>query len=274
MRVADDRAHPRAGPSSGGHDMLNENDKEISLTFAKGLSVIRAFEGKNRALSIPEISAKVQLNRAVTRRLIRTLERLGYVSFDRGRYELTPRILRLTQGFIEGRNISQIIQPILRQTSHEIGESVSFAMLDEHDAVYVAHSFVPSKFTLNMVTVGSRAPLAPTAVGRAILAFLGDEQKAEIMAGEEFRLYTDKTEINRDRFLEVLKTIRVRGYAFAESEYVEGVSSLALPVHGQSYEIVGAISIIFPTGQYVEADLPPDLLPRLKRCAADIGATF
>lgn len=130
MRVADDRAHPRAGPSSGGHDMLNENDKEISLTFAKGLSVIRAFEGKNRALSIPEIAAKVQLNRAVTRRLIRTLERLGYVSFDRGRYELTPRILRLTQGFIEGRNISQIIQPILRQTSHEVGESVSFAMLD------------------------------------------------------------------------------------------------------------------------------------------------
>lgn len=254
--------------------MLNENDKEISLTFAKGLSVVLAFEGKDRSLSMTEIAKKVNLNRAVTRRLVRTLEQLGYVSYDRGRYELTPRILRLAQGFIEGRGISQLIQPILRQSSHDIGESVSFAMLDDQDAVYVAHSFVPSKFTLNMVTVGSRAPLLPTAVGRAILAFLDDAKREEIISSEQFKAYTEKTETNHDRFLNLLAAVKERRFSFAESEYVDGVSSLAVPVFGSNFRVIGAVSIIFPSGTYTEAEIEPELVNKLKRCAADIGANF
>lgn len=256
------------------HEGLDPDDKELSLTFAKGLSVIQAFEGSQRGISMTEIARRVNLNRAVTRRLVRTMQQLGFVSFDRGRYELTPRILRLAHGFIEGRGISQIIQPILRQAAMDIGESVSFAMLDDHEAVYVAHAFVPSKFTLNMVTVGSRAPLLPTAVGRAMLAFLDEPSRAEIIATEELMAYTQKTETNHDRFLERLAAVRACGYSFAESEYVEGVSSLAVPVAGQQARIVGAVSIIFPLGVYTEPENVAVIANKLKRCAADIGATF
>jgi len=59
------------------HELLDKDDKEVSLTFGKGLSVILAFQGKNRELTITEIASKVGLNRAVTRRLVGTLEQLG-----------------------------------------------------------------------------------------------------------------------------------------------------------------------------------------------------
>ncbi|RYE60111.1 MAG: winged helix-turn-helix transcriptional regulator, partial [Rhizobiaceae bacterium] len=64
---------------------MDEKDKEVSLTFAKGLAVLLAFDAKDRAITISEIADKVQLNRAVARRLVRTLEQLGYLACDRGR---------------------------------------------------------------------------------------------------------------------------------------------------------------------------------------------
>lgn len=256
------------------HDLLDKEDKETSLTFGKGLSVILAFEGHNRVLSIPEIAAKVGLNRAVTRRLVRTLEQLGFVSADRGRYELTPRVLRLAQGFMQTRSIPQLIQPLLRNASHEIGESVSFAMLDDDEAIYVAHAFVPSRFSLNMVTVGSRVPLAPTAIGRAMLAFLDKPKRDEILDRIDFTPYTPHTLTDRKALTDLLNFIRISGFCYAEAEYVEGVNSLAVPVFNSKSQVVGAVAIIFPQGQYGEGDINGRLGSLLGRCAADIGAAL
>jgi len=256
------------------HDLLDKDDKEVSLTFGKGLSVVMAFEDRNRELTISEISAKVHLNRAVTRRLVRTLEQLGFVSHDRGRYQLTPRVLRLTHGFMETRSIPQVVQPVLRNISHEIGESVSFAMLDGDEAVYVAHAFVPSRFSLNMVTVGSRVPLAPTAIGRAIIAFQDEAERNAILDRLGMTSYTPRTIVDRDVFAGLLNSIRVSGFSFSESEYVRGVSSLALPVFDRNGRVIGAVAIIFPQGQYTEAELHDRFVSSLHRCATDIGVVF
>lgn len=254
--------------------MFDENDKEVSLTFAKGLSVLLAFDAKDRAITITEIADKVNLNRAVARRLVRTLEQLGYLSCDRGRYELTPHVLRLSQGFIEGRGIPQIIQPILRNAAQEIGEAVSFAMLDETDAVYVAHAFIPAKFTLNRVTIGTRVPLLPTAAGRAILAFLDARRLNTILESAEFAAYTDHTETDRHRFEAVLRQVRDRGYAVTDSEYVPGVASLAAPVFNPGLGgVVGAVSIIFEHGRYDEPALA-EMAARLRHCAGQVASTF
>lgn len=256
------------------YDLLDKEDKEVSLTFGKGLSVLLAFEGRNSELTISEIASKVSMNRAVTRRLVRTLEQLGFVSHDRGRYQLTPRVLRLTRGFMETRSIPQVIQPVLRAASHEIGESVSFAMLDGDEAVYVAHAFVPSRFTLNMVTVGSRVPLAPTAIGRAILAFLEKNERDALLDRLGLAPYTPHTLVERNGFGDLLSAIRLSGFSFTESEYVEGVSSLALPVFGRDSQVNGAVSIIFPQGQYDEKQLHEKVIATLSRCSSDIGAVF
>jgi len=256
------------------HELLDKEDKELSLTFAKGLSVLLAFQGKTRELTITEIAAKTGLNRAVTRRLIRTLEQLGYVANDRGRYRLMPRVLRLTTGFMEARSIPQVVQPVLRAASQEIGESVSLSMLDGDEAIYVAHAFVPSRFTLNMVTIGSRVPLAPTAIGRAMLAFLDKPKRDALLEQLGLTAYTPSTVTDRKNFIDLLNLIRISGFSVTSSEYVEGVSSLAVPVLASNSEVVGAVSIIFPQGQYTEDEIQGRLKDQLTRCANDISSVF
>jgi len=256
------------------YELLDKNDKELSLTFAKGLSVLLAFEGKNRELTISEIATRTGLNRAVARRLIRTLEQLGYIANDRGRYRLMPRVLRLTNGFMEARSIPQVVQPVLRAASQEIGESVSLSMLDGDEAIYVAHAFVPGRFTLNAVTIGSHVPLAPTAIGRAMLAFLDKARRDELLEQLGLTAYTPSTITDRKNFIDLLNLIRITGFSVTSSEYVEGVSSMAVPVLSGSGEVVGALSIIFPQGQYTEAEIQGRLKEQLTRCAHDISSVF
>jgi Transcriptional regulator len=255
------------------HDLLDKDDKEVSLTFAKGLSVLLAFHGKERELSISEIAQRTGLNRAVTRRLVRTLEQLGYVSQDRGRFQLTPRVLRLTHGFMEARSIPQVVQPVLRAAAQEIGESVSLSMLDGDEAIYVAQAFVPGRFSLNAATIGTRVPLVPTAIGRAMLAFLDKARRDAILdrlaAGEDRGALHD-----RRSFLDLLNLIRISGFSVTSSEYVEGVSSLAVPVLSAGGEAAGAVSIIFPQGQYSEEEIQGRLKDQLTKCAQDVSGVF
>ncbi|OSP55846.1 IclR family transcriptional regulator [Pseudoruegeria sp. SK021] len=246
---------------------------EISLTFQKGLRVLEAYLDGSVSLSSSEIATRTGLNRSVARRLIRTLVQAGYLTEDRGRYAMTVRVLRLTQGFTGGRGLAQVIQPILRLASHDIGDAVSFSMQDETEAVYVAHAFMPSRFTLNRVTVGSRVPLLPTAVGRAILAFLPEDEADRIQTAVPPPLYTEQTETRLPVIRTLLAETRAAGYAYVQSEYVEGVSSLAVPVFRPDGAVVGAVSVIFSQGEHNDQDRSR-IVTRLRQCSADVGASF
>lgn len=256
------------------HDLLDKEDKEVSLTFGKGLSVILAFEGRSRELSISEIAESAGLNRAVTRRLVRTLEQMGFVRHDRGRYQLTPRVLRLTRGFMETRSIPQVVQPALRAASQAVNYSISFAMLDGEEAVYVAHAFVPSSFTLNKVTVGSRAPLVATAVGRALLAWLPAPEARTLLDGLDLPRFTPQTQTDIPQIEASLAQVRQLGYCHLASEYVEGVASLAVPTLGADGRVLGAVSMIFPSGQFTPEEIHAKLLPQLMQSASDIAAVL
>ncbi|ALJ81606.1 IclR family transcriptional regulator [Ketogulonicigenium vulgare] len=261
-------------PATDENRALFEDDKEISLTLARGLDLIEAFAGDERRLSIPELAARTGMNRTVVRRLVRTLEKKGYASADRGQYELTPHILRLIRGFIEGRSLPQIVHPLLRAAAEDIGESVSFAMLDDTEAVYVAHAFLPARFTLNMVTVGSRAPLLPTAVGRVIVAFLPDIERSAILSRLSPQAHTPQTETDAARLDAIFADCRRLDYCMADGEYVEGVASLAVPVFDGMRRVTGALSIIFPTHGHDATEIAEKLAPRMQATASALGSAL
>jgi len=237
-------------------------DSEFSTTFRKGLQLMAAFDGQDRQLTLAELAKKTGLNRAVARRLVRTLVQMGYLTEQGQRYEMTVSVMRMTRGFIDGRRIAQVIQPNLRKAATEIGESLSFSLRDRDDATYVAHAHLEGKFTLNTVAIGTHVPLASTAAGHAILAHLEEDDVAQTVP-----------DITAELRGELVLT-RARGFAFNSGGYIHGVDSLAVPVFGPSRRIEGAISMIFPTHTYEMANLPPKMLGLMQQCAVDIGATL
>lgn len=205
-------------------------DRDISLTFLKGMSVLKAFDEDKTHMSIADIARATDLDPATARRLVLTLVRLGYVRKDNRTFSLTPRILILASGFLRGNNFGKFIQPLLNNCASETGLAVSLFMADETDALLVAQSTLRSTSITHGFTIGSRLPLLNTAIGRMLLAY-GTEEWAEDVIENGFlnSEFADQP-LNRDAIRNSIAEVRQRGFAVVRGEFEIDVTGVAVPI--------------------------------------------
>src|SRR5436305_4544783 len=101
--------------------------------LARGLDVIRAFEPNRPVMTLSEVAAATGLARPTARRMLLTLEELGFVRSGQGRFALTPRVLELGMAYIGSTGIWDIARPHLEQLVRFTNESSSLAQLDGSD---------------------------------------------------------------------------------------------------------------------------------------------
>ncbi|ATG46819.1 IclR family transcriptional regulator [Celeribacter ethanolicus] len=204
--------------------------KDISLTFMKGMTVLRAFDETHSRLTLAEISRLTGIERAVVRRLVLTLVYLGYVRKDENRYSLTPHVLVLGSGFLRGNEFGRVIQPLIEMCARELGYSVGLAMRDSSDAVYVAQSSQQNaRYTFGF-TVGSRLPLLSTSIGRMLLAWGEPDWAKEMIATLEIERFTAETLMERAQIAEAVYRTRERGVSIVEGEFEAGAVGISVPV--------------------------------------------
>ena len=143
------------------------------LTLARGLRVIESFEGHHEGRSILEIAQSTGLSRAAIRRILFTLELLGYVERSRQVHRLKTQILRFGFSFLSSSSVVEAARPVLERISEQLHESSSMSMLDGGEIVYVARS-AASRILAAGLSVGSRLPAYCTSMGRVLLASLPD----------------------------------------------------------------------------------------------------
>ena len=137
--------------------------------FARGLAVIKAFSVSRLALSVSDVAEVTKLARPTTRRLLLTLESLGYVRSVDGMFELTPKVLELGTAYINARGMWDIARPHLETLVAKTKESSSMSQLDGSDIVYTARVAVPKIIGLS-VQIGTRFPAYATSMGRVLLS--------------------------------------------------------------------------------------------------------
>ncbi|MCW2306385.1 IclR family transcriptional regulator domain-containing protein [Rhodobium gokarnense] len=239
-------------------------DKDISLTFAKGMAVLKAFDAARTHLSIADIAGVTGYDRAIVRRLVLTLVHLGYVRQSGRVFSLTPRVLVLAGGFLQGRGYGKNVQPTLSAHSRHLGEAISLAMLDGLEAVYVAHGDVEDRPVSIGFTIGSRIPLLPTAIGRALLAFASGDLRASALSEAPAEQVTADTLTDRTAIGEAVAAAGREGYALVDNEFEPGVAALAIPV-GRPGNVLAAVGISGPR----EAFSAPAHVERARRALAD-----
>ena len=111
-------------------------------------------------MSLSEVAAVSGLARPTARRLLLTLEELGYVRADDGGFALTPKVLELGIAYASSLGLWAIARPHLEALVRQTGESSSMAQLDGADIVYVARVSVPKIIAL---AGGDRHPVPGTA---------------------------------------------------------------------------------------------------------------
>lgn len=208
-------------------------DRQFVIALARGLAVLQAFGPGDDVLSNAELANRTRLPKATITRLTYTLCKLGYLTRDPAAtgYRLDPHVLTLGFPVLARLGVRALARPMLQALAEQEGLTVSVGMRDGTHMIYVERVRSSAPVVLQQ-EIGTRIPIALTALGRAYLAGLSDTERAALL--EELRASTPQ-----DRWPPVRKGIerelgryRKKGYCFGggwDPEITGVAVPLALP---------------------------------------------
>lgn len=224
------------------------NDRDFIQSIERGFAVLLAFDESRPNPTLAELATATDLSRPAVRRILLTLQRLGYVTGHGTRWALTPRVLSIGQHYSASHALTSAALPRLMEISEATGESASLGVLDGAEVVYAARVPVRRIMSIN-VSVGTRVPAYATSMGRALLAWAPEETVAGVVADTEFVKLTPGTISGVDALRDALAVVREQGYALTAEELEEGLISLAAPVRDASREVIGVVACSTSAGR-------------------------
>ncbi|MGY1838763.1 MULTISPECIES: IclR family transcriptional regulator domain-containing protein [unclassified Modestobacter] len=231
-------------------------------SLERGFTVIKAFSADEPELTLSDIARRTGMTRAAARRFLLTLVDLGYVAVDDRRFRLRPTVLELGFTYLSLLRLPDLAMPYLTELSRELQETTSMAVLDGPDVVYVARVGGRRVITSG-ITVGSRLPAYATSHGRVLLADLPDDRLDAYLAGTELTRRTARTITDPVALRERVLAARAQGWALLDQELEEGVTSMAMPVHGATGAAVASINIGAHSSRHTPEQLREVALPPL-----------
>lgn len=242
-------------------------------SLARGLDVIRGFGPVHRGMSLTEVADGSGLARPTARRILITLQELGYVRSDDGVFFLTPRVMELGMAYVDSTDIWELSRAHLRDLVAETHESCSIAQLDGSDIVYVARVAVPKLVTLS-VSIGTRFPAAVTSLGKVLLAALDPAELDAVLAQPSRSGVTPVEPLDRAALDRSLREVRARGWAATDQQLARAVRSVAAPIRNGDGVVVAAVNVNAHAMETSMDTLLEDFLPPLLRTAGRISADW
>lgn len=241
--------------------------------LARGLDVLACFDETRPRMTLSEIATAADLARPTARRLLLTLEELGYVRADGGGYALTPRVLRLGMAYVGSLGLWDIARPHLEDLVAQTGESSSMSQLDGSDIVYVARVSVPKIIALR-VQIGTKFPALRTSQGKVLLAALDPNELVETLKEPSRSGLAPTPERDPAEIEQELRTVRARGWALADEELAPGVRSVAVPVRDGDGRVRAAMNVTVHAAETSVATLTGEYLPKLLHAAGEVSAEW
>jgi IclR family transcriptional regulator, KDG regulon repressor len=245
--------------------------ERLIQSVERAMDILELFLTSSPELSVKEISEKMRLSKSTVHGFIKTLEHRGYLDQNPVdlKYRLGMRLFELGNEVSNNLDIKKIAQPIIRELVAKINETVHLAVLSGDEVIYTEKVEGPG--ALRMYSqVGKRVLIHCTGVGKAILAFLEDQEIDRILAKASLESFTQFTLTNKEDIKEHLKVIRLQGYAEDKEEIELGLRCVAVPIFDYQGKVIASLSCAGPTMRLSDARLD-DVIQDLKNAALEIS---
>lgn len=246
-----------------GHDYVQSLDR--------GLAVIRCFSAQTPTLTLSEIAERTGLTRATARRLLLTLQGLGYLRAQGRAFALTSQVLGLGYAYLSSLGIGELAEQPMRELVGTVEESSAVSVLEGTDIVYIAR--IPTSRLMTVwAGVGSRLPAYPTSMGRVLLAGLEQDRLDDYLDRIEPQKLTRHTVTDTHELRKIVTRVRTQGWALVDQEYELGVRSVAAPLKTRSGATIAALNVSAHAGRVSTTDLRRRIQPLVRQTAAEISA--
>ena len=222
----------------------------------RGIAVLEYLASSNQSASLTELTERLGFPSASVFRIASTLTDLGYLERDPAtkRYTLTNQILRLGQPHGRDRGLVESALPAMRAIRKYTGETTQLCCLVDRDNVVIEQLLAthPFKYSVNL---GARCPCYSCAPGKAMVAFLPEDEREDLIGRLRFKRFTENTIVTRDALRAELEAVASAGYAVDRAEGMEGIRCVAAPILSREGLPVGAITIAGPASRIDDASL-------------------
>jgi IclR family transcriptional regulator, pca regulon regulatory protein len=239
-------------------------------SFARGLQVIRSFSAQAPQQTLSEVAQRTGLTRAGARRILLTLEGLGYVRTNGRQFSLAPRILDLGFAYLSSLPLWNLAEPVMERLVEDVKESCSAAVLDGADVVYVLRVPTHKIMSINL-GIGSRLPAYCTSMGRTLLAELDGRTLDQLLHDVPPMRRTERTIVDPAALKEQLAKVREQGWCLVDQELEEGLVSLSAPIRDRAGRAIAAMNISGQVNRTSPAYMVENFLPKLRAAAQDIS---
>ncbi|MBB4285191.1 IclR family transcriptional regulator [Roseospira goensis] len=247
------------------------SDRKFVWALARGLEILRAFRPGQGPLGNSELAEITGLPKATVSRLTYTLTELGYLTFIKrlGKYEPAPSILALGYPVLSNMRVRQIAHDYMQQLANHANASVALASRDRLSMIYVDECSSSALTTLRL-DIGSRVPIATTALGRAFLAGLNEAERDVILFHLQRVHGADWPELD-GRIKDAIAEVEDRGFCYVDHEWKRDVRGVGVPLLSADGSTVMAMNCAGPAFALEPARLQQDLGPRLVHLCRSIG---
>jgi IclR family acetate operon transcriptional repressor len=233
----------------------------------RGLAILEFIARQAQPVTLSELARTLDISLTSVFRITSALVELGYLTRDEKTkaFSLTRKFMMIGQPQGVDRSLIESSLEPMRDLRRATGETVQVGCLVEGQFVILDQLVATYPFKY-VVDLGARVPVHTCAPGKAILAFMAEPERDDVIASIQFRRFTPTTIMSRKQLLTELATIRQSGYAVDRAEGLEGIHCIAAPLLSRHGEPIAAITIAGPAHRLPAAQF--DSLGKLVIAAA------
>lgn len=234
--------------------------KEEVSALARGLVLLRTIADADQPLSNRDLAERSGIPKATVSRLTATLQGAGFLRLSpEERYALGPAALHLGNAYLRSFDFRQQARLHLAELAEAAGANVNLGVRDGLDVVLIDTLRPCTALILSRMDVGSRMPIATSALGRAYLSSLPLEQRLALM--EELRAASgEQWPQVKARLEAALAEYDRHGFCSSFGEWHPEIHALGFSLHGPRGELygvsVGGPAYLLPRERMLEQVAP------------------
>lgn len=258
-------------PPDDGDASLGGRPGDTVSALERGISVLRCFSADVRELSNLELSRRTGIPKPTVTRLAATLVGLGLLRQDAATetFSLGAAVVSLSQAFLAGLDVRGSARPVMRAMSDATGGTGFLAVRDGLEMVIIEVSRPRTSMISSTLDVGSRVPLANSALGRAYLAGIDPREREQLIETLHLSRGSEWARI-APGLTRALKDAAQSGYAASYAEWHREISSIAVPLVGSNGEVM-ALNCGGAAYTFTEERLRDEVAPHLRDAAQAIA---
>ncbi len=236
---------------------INNNEAKNPVQSAERIFRVLETLAETGPIGLMDLSIRVDLHKSTVHRLLLSLICMGYVNQeeDTGKYKLTFKIVGMSEKVLSKVDITSIVHPLIAELANNCRETVHFVQRRGTEVFYLdkVAPLYPHESAIHMASqVGLARPLYCSAVGKAILAEMTDEEAEYIWNNSIVEQKTEHTITTFPKLLKELCKVRENGYALDNEENELGVRCIAVCVRNHRGQPNNAFSISAPVSRMTD----------------------